>query len=95
MRRIEIGDLVKTSYGTGPFRIVKIVRGCHCPRNYDESPLPSYGHIHLMVQYETHDHNHGKMGYLNGYREDDLCSIWNSDYLILLPNNKPVQATIL
>ena len=28
---IEIGDIVRTSYGTGPFRVVEIKRDCDCP----------------------------------------------------------------
>ena len=28
---LEIGDIVRTSYGSGPYRIVRIMRGCRCP----------------------------------------------------------------
>lgn len=94
--RLEIGELVKTSYGTGPFRIDKIERGCHCPRGgYIECPLPSDGHMHLVVRYETRDHNHGRTAYLNGYREEDLKSVWCDDYLIRVPNDKPVQRSLI
>lgn len=52
---IEIGDIVRTSYGTGPYRVVKIDRGCCCASYADELRLgygkgrPSPPHIHLTL----------------------------------------------
>lgn len=54
--KIEIGDIVRTSYGTGPYRVVEIERDCTCPSYFEEleymgrpGAKPSPPHIHLTL----------------------------------------------
>lgn len=96
--KLNVGDLVKTNYDTGQYRIIKIERGCTCPRYIDslDDGLDGYKapasrpHIHLTV--ETLD---GKGPYyLNGFDEETLWSVWNNDRLELLPPDTPVQTSM-
>lgn len=68
--RLEIGDIVKTSYGTGPYVIEGIRRDCTCPKPLDEinmdDPPASPPHIGLILKGHY---------YLNGYDEFHLDSI--------------------
>ena len=101
-RHLEVGDVVETNYGTGPYAILQIIRGCTCPEYLaklefgDEAPL-SPPHLHLVVRGLT-DHHKGKRFYLNGYDEDTLRSVWGDDRLILREDLQhlvgPVQRTL-
>lgn len=95
--RLEIGDIIKTSYGTGPYRVKKVARGCTCEsagvlyraKGFDASlvafPKP---HLHLVCS---------KAGtklksHLNFYCEETLKNIFRpDDFLIILENDQPVQ----
>jgi hypothetical protein len=62
------GDIVRTSYGTGPFLVTRVLRDCTCAHfvnriNGNDTPLPR--HIHI----ECDDMN-GKSGYGLGYYDD-------------------------
>lgn len=93
--RLETGDIVSTSYNSGPYRITRIDRGCNCPEylkslSGDRSASPR--HIHLTC--ESLD---GKQGpfYLSGYDDETLKSVWNNDFLIPLPGGgTPIQASL-
>lgn len=92
---LEKGQIIKTSYGTGPYEIISIMRNCTCP-DYFESlksvePPPTKKHIHLTVR----DLSDGKLGWLNQYDEETLKSIKCNDQIILLPNKNPIQLTML
>lgn len=84
MSRYHEGMIVRTSYGTGPYRVVDIIRDCQCPSFTDAVSLlaeapPSSPHVHLICR---------KVGertgfyYLNGY-DENLRSVWSDDYLIV------------
>ena len=83
MGRYYTGMVVRTSYNTGPYRILDITENCRCPSFMDSITLmdkapASRPHVHLTCR---------KVGektgffYLSGY-DDTLHSVWNSDYLI-------------
>ena len=96
--RLEVGDIVKTNYGTGPYRILKICRGCTCPSPADElnmiNPPGSAPHMHLVCA-RLGDDPHSPKFYLNGFDEKTLKSVWSSDYLQIVKNNRLVQMTLL
>lgn len=99
--RLEIGDIVKTNYNTGPYAIAEIIRGCTCPKYLDEinfdDPPPSAPHIHLVVFPVVRgivDRHKSRHCYLSGYNEKTLKSVWdNDDKLILCKQIQPVQMT--
>ena len=100
--------LVKTGYGTGPYRIKHIVRGCTCPCSLDkfnmQTPPPSPPHVHMIL---SDPDGRGEF-YLGWYDEDTLQSVARSydgsdedcaipaskDVLIILPDDRPVQTTL-
>lgn len=84
MGRIKKGMILRTSYGTGPYRVIEVTKGCTCPSFTDAVTLlgdapPSKPHVHCMCR---------KVGertgfyWLNGYDENTLQSVWSKDYLI-------------
>ena len=94
--RLEIGMLIKTSYSTGPYRIIGIKRGCTCSSyldsiNMKEPPLRSE-HIHLSL---CNPEKKRDRYWLSGYDEESLASVDSEDYLILLPQDKPIQSIFL
>ena len=100
--RLEVGDIIKTNYSTGPYTILQIERGCTCPKYLDEiestfeNPAPpSKPHIHLVVLGMC-DHHKGRKYWLNGYDDDTLKSVWNDDYLIPVTDidRPPVQISM-
>lgn len=99
MKRIEIGTLLKTNYGTGPYRVVGIIRGCTCTHFLDEienveNPLPP--HLHMWLRYVSKDHNEGKEAWLAYYDEDTLRSVAKDckDRLFLLESPEPIQTSL-
>lgn len=97
MRRIEIGQVLKTNYETGPFRITSVTRNCTCEEPVDwhrHITLPA--HLHMRARYVTGDHNDGSEAWLGFYDEETLRSVLpgSSDRLILCENPAPVQATL-
>lgn len=99
MRRLEVGDIVATSYGTGPYRIVEIERGCTCPDPMEEmevdDPPDSPPHIHI-VGICIDGHLKGKKGWLNGYDEKSGRNVWRPDDQLVLVDALcgPVQTTM-
>lgn len=79
---IQVGDVVRTNYGTGPYRVDHVVRGCTCPDYIDEIGFPddappSRPHLHLVCTgWVGSDHNEGLEFYIAGYDEDTLESVW-------------------
>jgi hypothetical protein len=94
---IEIGDIVRTSYNTGPYRVVKIDRGCCCPSYFEDMEYmgrpgakPSEPHIHMTLvktDFPTHRKpSEADCYWINGYawKGGRWRSVWNSrDYLIV------------
>ncbi|MFA6171990.1 MAG: hypothetical protein WCW77_00610 [Patescibacteria group bacterium] len=93
--KLEIGQMIKTNYNTGPYEIVKITRNCDCPHIIDViniiDPPKSKLHIHLVVREED-----GRLGWLNWFDNETLNSVRPGikDTIILLENCKPVQQSI-
>lgn len=99
MRRIEIGQKLKTSYGSGPYVVLSIVRGCTCTHILDEiecieKPLPP--HVHMELRGVSDDHNKGERFQIGYYDESTLKSVAPRihDKIILLENIVPIQTTL-
>lgn len=98
MARIEIGQRLKTNYGTGPYYVTSITRGCTCSHILDEiegKPKPTPEHIHLSLKGCGGDHNEGGHFGLNYYDEETLKSVVCDDRIILLENPVPIQQSFL
>ena len=80
---ISLNQVVRTSYNTGPYRIVQISSECTCPSFLDNinslTPCESEPHFHLTVT-DVEPTRRG-YSYLNGYRKDGT-SVWSDDFLI-------------
>ena len=81
---VVVGSVVRTNYGTGPYVVRRVLRGCVCPRGQDELNCPpgerpplSRPHMHLIVRKAGDRFN----SYLNGYDEETLKSVWDDDRL--------------
>lgn len=93
-KRLKVGDVVATSYGTGPYRITAITRDCRCVTAQDEydgiTELPP--HIHLTCR-EVTARPHTQKGhyfYLGFYDETTLQSVRSDDRLQqILPSYPP------
>jgi len=63
------GDIIKTSYDTGPYEVLEILRGCTCADYIDTlngHQIPREPHMHFTC----HGVKDGRKGYyLNGYIE--------------------------
>lgn len=96
--RIEKGQIIKTNYDTGPYEVINVTRGCVCPNYHDViemlDPPASLPHIHLVVR-GLEGHNRGHIGWLSGFDEETLKSVWSSDELIICKNLHPVQQTLV
>jgi len=94
--RLEVGMVLKTSYGTGPYKLKSITRGCTCPSYLDELDHGDEAearppHIYLVL---TPVDGHVEF-YLNHYDEQTLRSVINSDHLILCSTPEPIQTTLI
>ena len=83
-----IGEIVRTSYRTGPMRIVQAQGPCTDPSYLDQingmgKPLaPSEPHFNLVCEFVfAAPGRKPAVGYLNGYRLDGT-SVWCDDFLI-------------
>lgn len=86
----RIGQIVKTSYNTGPYRITGVSELCDCAKFLDvianHPERRSRPHYHLTctrVPTEPDKYNIKRQGgyYLNGYDEFGQ-SVWCDDYLL-------------
>lgn len=98
MNRLEIGDVVKTSYGTGPYRISKIDRDCRCATTHEEEDgifeIPP--HLHLVV-FELEPRANCQSDrpcFLNYYDENTLKSVRSEDFLTPIITGQWVQSTL-
>ena len=87
MSRFYIGQIVRTNYNTGPYRIVKISEERTDPGFFDMMKLgdkapKSKPHRNLTVKHVEHKpwDKHTPC-YLNGY-DENLNNVWSSDRLI-------------
>lgn len=92
------GMYVRTSYNTGPYLIVEIVRNCTCPSYHDDismdNPPPSAPHIHLRVK-KPSDTPRNHPYYLGGYDEETLHSVWGKDRLYVVSPQKVFRQLLL
>jgi hypothetical protein len=87
---IQVGDIIKTSYGTGPFIVLSVLRNCTCPNfvktlNGDNSPSKPHIHAEMM------DMN-GRKGYgIGGYDDstEPAKSVWNPDTVSTIGKYEP------
>lgn len=80
--RLQVGDVVITNYGTGPFLVTEIHGPCACPeylRHINGDDTPSEPHFHLVC---SRDNGTGT-AWLNGYRLDGSC-VWSDDRLTVI-----------
>ena len=96
MMKLRMGDMVKTNYGTGPYRIRYIKRNCTCPDYLDDinagcgKAPPRKPHIHLTC---TNPDGNGSF-WLGGYDEVTLIHCNGRDHLTILQRDSPVQLTL-
>lgn len=79
---IEVGAIVKTSYGTGPYKIIQVTGPCTCTKYtsalYDfKNPLASLPHYHFVCT----EKNGIRKPVLNGYNKQNgkIKSVWCND----------------
>lgn len=95
--RLQIGDTIRTSYGTGPYRVIAIRRGCTCPRYDDwllacgDGATPSAPHLHLTCVGSATPvrkrYGEGELRWLNGFSEGDdgrFVSVWTDDEIFVV-----------
>jgi hypothetical protein len=83
--KLAVGDLVETSYGSGPYRVEHISGTCACRAFVDElndnkSPLLLRKHVHITCSKPGERDNY----YLNGYDPKTLRSVWNGDRITVI-----------
>ena len=92
---VEVGDVVKPNYNSGPYLVLQVFRGCTCP-SFDETIDKPTGkqrkrqpHMHLVcgVAPESPDHYSGRY-YLSGYDEETLCRVADSDGIVRGPHGE-------
>lgn len=90
---LEVGDIVKTNYDTGPYRIEDIHRGCTCPNyvgqlNSRRKLPPAPEHIHLTLT--KPDERRGGHYFLNRYLEEKgrIRSVDTADEIIVVGKSK-------
>jgi hypothetical protein len=100
--RLAVGDLIRTSYGDGPYRIVKIEHGCTCTPylaaiNGPSEPEAPHSHIvcvdaDVPLGGETEHH----CRWLNYYRPIDETSYQasNGDRVELVGHAAGVQMSL-
>ena len=86
MSRFYIGQIVRTNYNTGPYRIVKLSQAHTDPGFYDmmtlgDTATKSRPHRNLTVQYVGRNGDKHTPCYLNGY-DENLNNVWSNDRLI-------------
>ena len=85
MSRYYPGMIIRTSYGTGPYKVLEVTEKCTCPsfmqgiRSDFKDNTPSRPHVHLELRLLTEK----KGRYMVGGYDDNLQSVWDEDYLIV------------
>lgn len=94
IRRLECGMIIRTNYGTEPYRITEVTRGCTCPQYGSDVRIKP--HVHLVLEWAGPRIGHAEYGpyYLGWYDEDTLRSITHpKDAIEILETREPVQGT--
>jgi len=83
-----VGEIVRTNYETGPYRITRISEPCCCPRYSDainmRNPPASKAHFHLtceLLNKKGHFHLHGFL--------PTGENVWDNDRLIFPLRSQP------
>lgn len=102
--RLEVGMIVSTNYGTGPYQIVRIKRNCDCPNyveliNNPSGARRSKRHIHITCRpVNLPPNKRNELSYLNGYDEKTLRNVWNKKDRLIIRDDvklpKPIQITM-
>jgi len=85
---IQRGDIVRTSYDSGPYEVVKISGPCTCPPYLSEiagESAPSEPHYHLRCRGLAAHHGKNALYHLGGYRMTGghILNVWNADELFV------------
>jgi hypothetical protein len=84
MSRILIGDTVSTSYGTGPYSVMKVVEKCTCPSFTqslnDEGEFKDHSPEHCHLELKNPEGGNSYF-YVSGY-SNTLKSVWSNDFII-------------
>lgn len=94
--RIQEGMVVRTSYGTGPYRILDVEQHCTCPSFSDAITLldkapASRPHAHCTCR---------KVGetfgfyYLNGY-DENLINVWDENSRLIVCHEETTLLTLI
>lgn len=80
---LRVGEIIRTSYDTGPYVIIALDGPCTCPSYLDhinghDHPSEPHWHITCKLHGVAEDR---KDYWLNGYRPDGTC-VWSRDHLI-------------
>ena len=87
---LNVGDIIKTSYGTGPYEILKIVWECTCPAYLSDKPTKKHIHLVLCTLGDKRD-----KFYLNQYDGGTLESVTPPyDKIIVIQRNDLVQLSL-
>lgn len=82
LQLVHVGDVVKTNYGTGPYRVEEVSGLCTCPSyqsELEDDGTLSRPHVHLVLT-KVGDTKKRKARYwLNGYDPATLQSVWSDD----------------
>ena len=73
---LAVGDIIKTNYNTGPYRVIDIQRGCMCQSYLDDlnsggrelPPAPE--HLHLTLVKPDEGERKNNHYWLNRYLEE-------------------------
>lgn len=82
---MQAGNVVETSYGTGPYLITEVIGPCTCS---DMSELIngaadcSSAHFHATCK-GLAGHQKNDVFYLNGYTQDGR-SVWSNDFITVV-----------
>ena len=97
---IQVGDIVTTSYDTGPYVIVEII-GPSTAAHYidqingiDRNSEPHYGLRCGWAGPRCADHRYADNYWLNGYRLDGT-SVWDDDRLTITGHQAGTQLDLL
>jgi hypothetical protein len=96
---VPLGSIVKTSYNTGPFRVVKILGPSTEPSYHDwldfgEDGPPSRPHYNLLCVKADDPPGTKAHSYLNGYelREGRILSVWMDHEIFMIGQATEQQA---
>lgn len=87
--------LVRTSYGTGPYKIIDVTENCECPSFSDYITLldkapHSRKHVHIRCRDLVNRYSNY---YLNGYDENGL-SVWDENNRLIVCAEETLLLTL-